>query len=90
MFYSYVFYQIMQVACLFGWYTFGTYELITEAVLFTFYFYLEALLVYVLIYFQLSSFTLKSNVTGDSSVQIMAIDPNGKELFRFALSEEAM
>ena len=70
-------------------YTYGPYEVVTDTLLYTSYFLIEIILVYVLIYFELSSFTLKSNVPGDGSLQIMGIDPNGKELFRFSIDKRA-
>ena len=90
MLHFYVIYQVIQVCALFGWYSYGVYQLASNSLLFISYLLLEALLVYVILYFELSSFTLKSNISGDGSVQIIGVDPNGKELFRFRIDEQAM
>ena len=89
MLYAQIYYMAIQCMTLFRWYTYGPYEVVVDTLLYTSYFLIEIILVYVLIYFELSSFTLRSNVPGDGSLQIMGIDPNGRELFRFSIDKRA-
>ena len=75
---------------MFKWYSFGMYKMVNDSILFAFYLLVEALFVYILINFELSNFTLKSNVPGDGSIEIIGIGIHDNVLFKFKINEEKL
>ena len=75
---------------MFGNYTFGMYAMVKDSILYAFYLLVEALFVYILINFELSNITLKSNVPGDGSVEIIGVNIRDNVLFKFKINEEKL
>ena len=69
---------------------YGPYTLATEVAYYTLFFIVMAAIIYILVTFELTDFSLCTVCNEDSTVSIIGVDLNGKELFKFIIDEKVL
>ena len=66
------------------------YKMVINCSLYTFYLLIEMLFVYVLLTFELSNFTLRTNVPGNGQIEIIGVGVHNPVLFKFTIDEDRL
>ena len=69
---------------------YGPYTCVTDITYYTLFFIVMAAITYILVTSELTDFSLCTVCNGDSTVSIIGVDLNGKELFKFIMDEKML